>query len=218
MESKRLLKLLCLLSFLLLIAPFYDHCNGQRMKQVEVPPEELAVEEVIPVIGSDTISTNNITDEVVENPTDTLSFEKPYFIKAYHWIDDGDSENAFEIAEIEIAFFIDFKIKKLGKDIAELSASDFIKGLAFHFKNFCFILIVANTLLILIFSAFKKVKKIYKHTLINLLFLILAWFAIVFFDPFFIDIRQIKWGYYVFIFLQIVIAVVARKSFIQKLQ
>ncbi|MGC4039834.1 MAG: hypothetical protein QM710_03315 [Flavobacterium sp.] len=31
MKTKRLLRVLSLLGFILLIAPFYDSCNGERM-------------------------------------------------------------------------------------------------------------------------------------------------------------------------------------------
>ena len=104
MKSIRALRLLSLLGFLLLMAPFYDQCNGRGMKKVEAKPEEVMVD----TTAVDTPSVKNnapvlLTKEPIINKdsiTEIKVYKTPFYVKAYEFIDDENNENAFELANM----------------------------------------------------------------------------------------------------------------------
>ncbi|MES2543456.1 MAG: hypothetical protein V4548_01110 [Bacteroidota bacterium] len=211
MKSIHSLRVLSLLGFLLLMAPFYDHCNGHygvMRKTEEAPIEVPAVEESI--IEVDTISSEVVSEK------DTVSYtnveETPFFQKVFEFIDDENSQSAFEMATFSISAFIECDFKNLKTDLIKDIKKDNCQGIIFQFNNLCFLFIVGFSFLILLFSFTKKWRLIYMYSLINLILLLITIICIVFFDDLFEEIKQIKWGYYAFSIVQILILVLSKSE------
>ena len=60
MKSIRTLRLLSLFGFLLLIAPFYDQCNGHGMKKVEEAPAVEVIDTTAVVIDTTAVETSKV--------------------------------------------------------------------------------------------------------------------------------------------------------------
>ncbi|POY38643.1 hypothetical protein C3L50_10900 [Flavobacterium alvei] len=99
MENTRLLKVLSLVAFLLLMAPFYDQCNGHGWtKNVDAPAVEAidttavetsSVKNNIPiVVGKESIINSDTITEIIKE-------DIPIYKKAYEFVDDVTNENAF---------------------------------------------------------------------------------------------------------------------------
>lgn len=192
--------MLSLLGFLLLLAPFYDHCNGHRMKMVE---STAAACVDTTAVEPDSIKIN--ATEVNKVKVDTINnlktiAETPFYVKAYNFIDDDDSENAFEIAEININCVLEFNYKEFKEGI---KSKDGYKGVFFQLKNFSFLLICIVTLLISILS-FKNIQRVHKLSRLNLILLFITVICL-FLEGLFETISQIKWGYYAFIITNLLI-------------
>lgn len=95
MKSIRTLQLFSLVGFLLLIAPFYDQCNGSRMKKEEATVEEVTVDTTA-VEMLDIEKNNSIVEK--DSIINTEKYRPSIFQNIYVFIDDSNSENAFEIA------------------------------------------------------------------------------------------------------------------------
>ena len=209
MKTTRLLRVLSLLGFLLLLAPFYDSCNGEQMHRIadanaEVTKDTTAVENDSIVIDSTDINKTEI-DTMITVET----YEESFFSKAYNFIDDDNSENAYEMARLTVVYF-DTPFNEFIKDIKSGIKKNDYKGFFFGLKNFCFLSIVIITLLILIFS-FKNVNRIYKLSRLNLVLLLITVICL-FLEGLFETISQIKWGYYAFILTNLLIFYYSRKS------
>ncbi len=203
-----MLRLFSLFGFLLLLAPFYDSCNSKGMKEnaVEVP-----VEEISPLVETDTISKGNvlidkdtINNEIISEPT--------FFEKGYKFIDDSDTENAFELAYWSkniIEAFLESSFNEFLKSCKEGILKREFCGLAMIISSLCFLIITVNTFMILLLSNFRRFRFICKLSLINLT-CILIFFICVSFLPFFETYKQIKWGYYTFIIMQVFILLISR--------
>jgi hypothetical protein len=85
---------------LLLIAPFYDHCNGNRMKEVATTEEVMS--DTTAVEMADIKKSNSIAEE--DTIINTEKYRPSIFQNIYVFIDDANSENAFEIALINGVF------------------------------------------------------------------------------------------------------------------
>jgi len=213
MKSIRTLRLLSLLGFLLLIAPFYDQCNGHGMKKVsEITPVE-AIDTTAVVIDTTAVQTPSVKNNtpilvekepIINNDTITeiKKEEIPFYQKAYDFIDDDNNQNAFELAFVSRAYiegsFAEFK-KELAKDLKKHKYD----GLSLFIRSFTFVFIVITSFSILILSLLKRVKLVYKLSIINISLILITLICILFFDSLFETYKQIKWGYYAFTMVQI---------------
>jgi hypothetical protein len=209
METNRLLRMLCLLAFLLLIAPFYDMCNGRGMKQADANAEATADSTVVAV---DSVATEIDTTQLHRMDIDTVTSivaveETPFYQKAYDFIDDDNSESALEYSKI----FIDQAQEFNYKDFKKGTKEEGYDGLFFYLKNLCFLFIVILTFLNLIFSFLKKTNWIYKFSKVNLILLSITVICL-FLEGLFETISQIKWGYYAFIIVNLLLFYYSGKS------
>lgn len=200
MKAKRLLRVLSLLGFLLLMAPFYDSCNGHRMKQAEANAEATADTTAVVIDSASIDSTEIATVEVDTVSNQVEEYEPPFLYKAYEFIDDEDSESAFEFAKFSIDCISEFNLKDFREGVQK---KDGYKGVFFQFKNLCFLLIVIATSLILIFS-FKNERMVHKFSKWNLVILLVTVICL-FIEGLFETITQIKWGYHAFIITNLLI-------------
>ena len=140
MKSIRTLRLLSLLGFLLLMAPFYDQCNGHGMKKAEAPTKELMVDttaiESLTVKNNNSIERNPIAKDSI---VDLKTIETPLYVKAYEFIDVESNQNAFELANMSSIYFegsfAEFK-EELSKDFKKHKydgLSLFIRSFSFFF-------------------------------------------------------------------------------------
>ena len=204
MKTDRLLRVMSLVAFLLLIAPFYDSCNGDRMKKAE-EVDAIAADTTAVEVDSTKIDSTEITKTEIDTVHNLVeNYELSFVDKAYESIDDEDSENAFEFAKLSTDSILEFNFKDFKKDNKEI-----YKAIFFQLKNFCFLLIVIISLLIAIFS-FKNNKRVYKLSRINLILLLITVICI-FLEGLFETISQIKWGYYAFIVTNLLIFYYSRK-------
>jgi hypothetical protein len=190
------------------MAPFYDHCNGHRMKK-----EEAFVEEV--TADTTTFATPDIkkSNSIVEKDTiiNTEKYRPSIFQNIYVFIDDSNSENAFEMAMMCEVYF-DFTFEEFKRELIKDFYNEHSKGIAFHIKNICFLFIILFSTSILFLSFFKKIELVYNLSKINLILLFIALIIILLFDPFFETYKQIKWGYYAFILVEIGIFYTAKSN------
>lgn len=199
MNSIRSLRLLSLLGFLLLMAPFYEQCS---MKKAEAPAEEVMVDTTavkIPVFENDTLIVKETT--VKDSIIDVKIKEPSFYQKGYEFIDDGNNFNAFELAYVSKDFF-----KGSFSKFREELSKDFkrtINDLFYLIRSVFFVFIVLISFSIFILSLFKRIKWINRLSILNLILLLITIIIILFFDPFFETYKQIKWGYYAFTLTQI---------------
>jgi hypothetical protein len=165
MKSIRTLRLLSLLGFLLLIAPFYDQCNGHGMKKYE-PAAESPMPDTT-VVKTPSVKNNNPILEKKEPIINKDSIveikvkETPFYVKAYEFIDDSNNENAFEFAVNSKCLF-EGSFSELKKDIKEGIKENNYSGFFCYLRDFCFLLIILFSISILILSFFNRVKLICK--------------------------------------------------------
>lgn len=201
MKTHSKLRLLSLLGFLLLFAPFYDSCDGHRMKKAESNVEAVAN---TPVIID---SKKNISTEIDTISNSEETYESSFLDETYDFIDDDDSENALEFAKINFDEIVEFDYKEFIKGIRD----EGFGVLFFYLKNLCFSFIILLTLLMLFFSILKKRNWIYKLAKINLILLIIT-FICIFCEGTFKHFNQIKWGYYAFIITNMLLFYYSRYS------
>ena len=203
MKSIRTLRLLSLLGFLLLMAPFYDQCNGHGMKKAEAPTKEFMVDttaiESLTVKNNNSIERNPIAKDSI---VDLKTIETPLYVKAYEFIDVESNQNAFELANMSSIYFegsfAEFK-EELSKDFKKHKYD----GLSLFIRSFSFVFIMFITFSILILSFTKRIKWVYKLSIANLSLILITLICILFFDDLFETYKQIKWGYYAFTLVQL---------------
>lgn len=226
MKSLSLLRVLSLLGFLLLVAPFYQQCSGGFMRQAEAPAEEAPIVETIPE-GLDSLAIKKITDSISKETIsmrlkdsvaevksqDSINRLTPFYQKAYEAIDDETNDNAYEMAWRSVGFYVNL-IKdsegywnELQKDLQK-NKFDLIE-MPLRLTSFVFIIIFTISVFTLSFK--NQYKKIILLTKWNLILLGISLLCIVFFDNCFHDYSQIKWGYYAFFAVQIGIIYLSRK-------
>jgi hypothetical protein len=201
-------RILSLLAFLLLIAPFYDHCNGKRL--IDKTLEQVTS-------STDTIQ-SKIVDSISEKAplisNDSIKKEEveatPFYERAYDFIDDAESENAFEIAGFTSVYY-ETPFKKFKTEVKIGFQNRDFKGLFFHIKIISFLGIVIATFLMLLFSFSNKKVTFYKLSKLNLILLGLT-IICTFLDGMFENFSQIKWGYYVFTLVQIALFMTLYKN------
>lgn len=220
MKSNTKLRLLSGFAFLLLLAPFYNSCNGKYFFSKDVAKTEEPTATEVPLIGEGIDSTfvkDTISNQKDISVTDTIAkaIEVPFYQKTYEFIDDGDTENAIELAGhlpnlLGGIFEKPFKetIIECKEGIRERNFS----GLSLIIASLCFVIIVINTFIVLCLTSFKRLRLIYKLTIISLICVSISLVCIVFFVPFFETYKQIKWGYYAFIITQLLILRFSKKQ------
>lgn len=194
MKSTSLLRVLSLLGFLLLIAPFYDQCNGKGMKYKQAEEAEVSA---IDVKDSIPVQKIEVKEEV------TLNSEKgSFFTRAYEFIDDEETQNAYELSEF-LKVYYDMTFADFKADVKEDFKNNKYDPISYLIRSIAFLLIIVFALLQLITSILKHYKRMYKLSILNIVMLIVALISIVFFDSMFETYRQIKWGFYAFFVVQI---------------
>ena len=184
---------------MLLICPFYDSCNKKTEEAVVESPaiESPAIEQSIETIEKSKI-------EVVDNSnSENVAPKKSILERIEDFIDDGDSKNAFEIGAMSWVIFtcnFECQINDLKSSIEKNDYDEIFFGT----KNICFVLIVIFSLLNFIFGFTKKIKLVSRFSKWILILLLIALICIVN-EKDFKEISQIKWGYYSFIFVNILI-------------
>ncbi len=120
MKTNRLLRVLSLIGFLLLIAPFYDSCNGQRMHRVADANAEVTIDTTAVEIDSTAIDSTEVANAETDTVTNSVGkYEESFLDKAYEFIDDDGSENVFEFASISYDTILEFNYNELKKGIKE---------------------------------------------------------------------------------------------------
>lgn len=187
-------------------------CNGERMKRVaDANPEAVADSVDSTVVERNTIEPDTLRlDKDVNDAKERTNVidESPFFQKALDFIDDDNSESAFEYAVLFFDEASNFSFKDIKKANKE---KDVYHIIFFHLKNLCFLLIGLTTLGIIIFSFAKKMRWVYKFSVINLILLCLT-VCCIFLEGMFENISQIKWGYYTFILTSLLLFYYAKKS------
>ena len=208
MKPVCVLRLSSLLGFLLMMAPFYDQCNGHGMKKAE----PVVATTLIDTTAVETPSVKNnkpflVEKEQIINKDFTSKIkrkETPFYIKAYKFIDDENNQNAFELADMSRAYFegsfAEFK-EELSKDFKKHKYD----GLSLFIRSFSFVFIVITSFFILILSFLGRIKGVYKLSSVNIFLIVITLICILFFDSLFETYKQIKWGYYAFITVQLAI-------------
>ena len=179
METTRLLRVLSLLSFLLLMAPFYDACDRTN--------------------GGLFVATYNECD------MNGKPIQKTFYQNVYNTIVDELSNNGFELARFPVIIIQDITLKEFKKELVkEFQKKDWYKNLGFFVCVF-FDFIVLISFLILGLSFLNKYKFFRILALTNCILIIITYLYIVFFDISFNHFYQIKWGFYAFILTNLLI-------------
>jgi len=175
MKTTRILRLLSLLGFLLLLAPFYDSCDDQLRKQ---PINEQ---------GNPVKETKNIIE------------------KLYDVVVDDEAMNAIEITGISLFMIQNATFDDCIKDITKsFHTKDWYQDLGVVI-SFLFDFIILFSFLILILSFTKKIKLLSKVAFANTILVASTLLYIILLEKSFEHWHQIKWGYYAFIMVNILI-------------
>jgi hypothetical protein len=213
MKTTRTLRLLSLLGFLLLLAPFYDHCYGHMMKEV-VAVDAVATDTTSIEVDSTVIDTTEIDQMEIDTlSVDTEGEGTSIIEKAYEFIDDDDSENAYEIALLNKEYF-KMTFDEFATGMKEGIAKKEYGGFFFILKNTCFAFIIIITIFIFL-SSFNNSKRVHKLSRVNLVLLLITVVSL-FLEGLFETITQIKWGYYAFIVTNFLIFYYSKLALKQK--
>lgn len=210
MKTTRLLRVLSLLGFLLLMAPFYDACDGHLVKQVEATDAASVDTTAVKVDSTkiDSIEIEKTKVDTIENPI----VEKASILqKIYDVVVDEESLNAFDFAKPMITE----SFKETSKEIIRVFAKkDWYKNLFVVISLiFNFIILISFSMLVLSFT--KKHKFFNKLALINSNLTLITFLYIVFLENSFEHWSQIKWGYYAFIITNLLIFYYSKPNKIQ---
>ena len=177
MKNTRLLRDLSLLGFLLLLAPFYDSCDGKGF----------------------------FVRTYDECDINGKPIEKTFYKKVYNVVVDELSFNGFEIAQMTIFAFQEVTFQEFKKEFPkEFHKKDWFKNLGF-FISLLFDFIVLITFSMIIISCFKKDIILRKLALTNCILIIATFLYIILLESSFKHFNQIKWGYYAFLITNILI-------------
>ena len=126
-----------------------------------------------------------------------------FFKRIYNAIDEESTQNAYEFAWISFDL-LEISFRELKEcSIKGIKDNDF-DGLFFYFKNFSFLFMVILTLFNLILSFTSKMKILFQFSKSIIILLSIA-IICIFLEGFFVNINQIKWGFYCFIVVNIMI-------------
>jgi len=206
MKTTRLLRVLSLLGFLLLMAPFYDACDGHLVKQVEAT-DSASIDTTAVEVDSTKIDTIEIAKNGIDTIGNSVVEETPIFKKIYDVVVDEESLSGFDFAKPMVTE----SFKETNKEIVSVfKKKDWYKNLFVGLSLiFDFIILISFSILILSFT--KKIKFLNKLALANIILILLTFLYIIFLESSFEHFRQIKWGYYAFIITNLLIFYYSRK-------
>lgn len=178
MKTTKRLRLLSLLGFLLLLAPFYDSCENRK---------------------------NGFVKSYDEYDANGKLIEKTFFQNIYNVVVDDLSLNGFQIASFSIYGVQDLTFQELKAEISKaFKQEEWYKDLGIVISFVFDIIIVISSALILL-TFFDRTRLLNKLALTNTILIILTLLYIVFLENSFEHWRQIKWGYYAFIITNVFI-------------
>ena len=178
MKTTRTLRVLSLLGFLLLLAPFYDSCDDK---------------------------TNGFIKTYDEYDVNGKLIEKTFYQNMYNIVVDELSFNGFEIASLSIYAIQDLTFSEFKEEFTNSFKKDnWFKDLGM-FISFIFVIIILISLSLIIFLFIWKAKILNKLALTNVILILTTFLYVIFLESSFEHIRQIKWGYYAFIIVNILI-------------
>ena len=178
MKTTKRLRLLSLLGFLLLLAPFYDSCENRK---------------------------NGFVKSYDEYDANGKLIEKTFLQNIYNVVVDDLSLNGFQIASFSIYGVQDLTFQELKAEISKaFKQEEWYKdlGMVISFL-FDIIIVISFALILLTFS--DRTRLLNKLALTNTILIILTLLYIVFLENSFEHWRQIKWGYYAFIITNVFI-------------
>lgn len=174
MKTTRTLRLLSLLGFLLLMAPFYDSCDGNYIHKVNADGTEIKI-------------------------------EKSVRTKIYDVVVNEEAFNAFKIANLSIYTIQETTFKEFKDEISKsFKKEDWYKDLGM-FISFLFDIIIIISFVLFLLSFTKKTKSLHKLALANSILILITFFYVILLESSFEHFHQIKWGYYAFIIVNILI-------------
>jgi hypothetical protein len=178
MKTTRILRLLSLLGFLLLLAPFYDSCEDKN---------------------------NGLIKTYDEYDVNGKLIETPFLHRVYNIVVDELSLNAFQIAELSIFAVQDTTFREFKEEVYKsFKKNNWYKDLGVLISFlFDFIILISFSLFIL--SLTKKEKMLNKFALVNSILILITFLYVIFLESSFEHWWQIKWGYYAFIITNVLI-------------
>ena len=178
MKTTKRLRLLSLLGFLLLLAPFYDSCENRK---------------------------NGFVKSYDEYDANGKLIAKTFLQNIYNVVVDDLSLNGFQIASFSIYGVQDLTFQELKAEISKaFKQEEWYKDLGIVISFVFDIIIVISSALILL-TFFDRTRLLNKLALTNTILIILTLLYIVFLESSFEHFRQIKWGYYAFIITNVFI-------------
>jgi hypothetical protein len=169
MKTNRLLRVLSLFGVLLLMAPFYDSCDGHYFHK---------------------INTSNGKEVITE---------KPFTQKVYDIVVDDEAFNAFQIASLSYYAIKESTFTEIKNDVAKsVEKKSWYKDIEI-LVSFFFDVVILLSFFLLFLSFTKRNTVFEKVALVNLVLIVLTLCYIIFLDNSFKHFSQIKWGYYAFI-------------------
>lgn len=178
MKTTKRLRLLSLLGFLLLMAPFYDSCENRK---------------------------NSFLKSYDEYDANGKLIEKTFFQNIYNVVVDELSFNGFQIASFSIYGVQDITFKEFQAEVFNaFKKEEWYKDLGIMISLlFDVIIIISFSLILLSFS--NRIRLLNKLALANTIVIMLTLLYIIFLESSFEHWRQIKWGYYAFIITNLMI-------------
>jgi len=169
MKTNRLLRVLSLLGILLLIAPFYDSCDGGGFRKVR------------------------------ETEFNGKTIEIPLYLKVYDVIVDDQSFNAIQIASLHYYAIRESTFTEFKHEVSKtFQKEDWYKNIGVLIPFF-FDVVILLSFFLLFLSFTKRNTVFKKVALVILVLIILTLCYIIFLENSFHHFSQIKWGYYGFI-------------------
>lgn len=178
MKTTKRLRLLSLLGFLLLLAPFYDSCENRK---------------------------DGFVKSYDEYDANGKPVEKTFLQNVYNVVVDDLSLNGFQIASFSIYGVQDITFKEFKAEVSKaFKQEEWYKDLGMVISFiFDIIIVISFGLILLTFS--NKTRLLNKLALTNTILIILTLLYIIFLESSFEHWRQIKWGYYAFVFTNVLI-------------
>ena len=172
MKTSRKLRLLSLLGFLLLFAPFYDSCDNRK---------------------------NSLLKSYDEYDANGKLIEKTFLQNIYNVVVDDLSFNGFQIASFSIYVIQDTTFKEFQAEVSNaFKKEEWYKDLGIVISFVFDIIIVISFGLILLTFA-DRIKLFNNLALANTILILFTLLYIIFLESSFEHWRQIKWGYYAFL-------------------
>ena len=178
MKTSRKLRLLSLLGFLLLFAPFYDSCDNRK---------------------------NSLLKSYDEYDANGKLIEKTFLQNIYNVVVDDLSFNGFQIASFSIYAIQDITFKEFQAEVSNaFKKEEWYKDLGIVISFVFDIIIVISFGLILLTFA-DRIRLFNNLALANTILILFTLLYIIFFESSFEHWRQIKWGYYAFLVTNLLI-------------